>query len=69
VGLGIDDPVWDLSSFSKNRNRLLAGDIAGKFLAAVLSRTRVRWLLSSEHFSVDDTLSGGSGLNEEFQAK
>src|SRR6516225_3276033 len=56
VGLGVDDPVWDHSSFSKNRDRLLAGDIAGKFLAAVLSRPRVRRLLSSEHFSVDGTL-------------
>ena len=48
VGLGVDDPVWDHSSFSKNRDRLLAGDIAAKFLAAVLSRPRVRRLLSSE---------------------
>ncbi len=56
VGLGVHDPVWDHSSFSKNRDRLLAGDIAAKFLAAVLSRARVRRLLSSEHFSVDGTL-------------
>ena len=56
VGLGVDDPVWDHSSFSKNRDRLLAGDIAAKFLAAVLSRPGVRRLLSSEHFSVDGTL-------------
>src|SRR5215472_8109599 len=49
VGLGIDDPVWDHSSFSKNRDRLLAGDIAAKFLATVLSRPGVRRLLSSEH--------------------
>jgi len=53
VGVGVDDPVWDHSTFSKNRERLLAGDIAAKFLAAVLSRPRVRRLLSSEHFSVD----------------
>ncbi len=52
VGLGIDDAVWDHSTFSKNRDRLLAGDIAAKFLAAVL----VKRLLSSEHFSVDGTL-------------
>jgi transposase len=56
VGLGIDDAVWDHSTFSKNRDRLLAGDIAAKFLAAVLSQPRVRRLLSSEHFSVDGTL-------------
>jgi transposase len=56
VGLGVDDAVWDHSSFSKNRDRLLAGDIAAKFLAAVLGQPRVKRLLSSEHFSVDGTL-------------
>ena len=56
VGLGIDDPVSDHSSFSKNRDRLLEGEIAAKFLAAVLSQPRVKRLLSSEHFSVDGTL-------------
>jgi len=56
VGVGVDDPVWDHSSFSKNRDRLLEGEIAAKFLAAVLSQPRVRRLLSSEHFSVDGTL-------------
>ena len=56
VGLGVDEPVWDHSSFSKNRDRLLAGDIAAKFLAAVLAQPRVKRLLSSEHFSVDGTL-------------
>jgi transposase len=56
VGIGIDDPVWDHSSFSKNRDRLLEGEIAAKFVAAVLSQPRVKRLLSSEHFSVDGTL-------------
>jgi len=56
VGIGIDDPVWDHSSFTKNRDRLLEGEIAAKFLVAVLSQPRVRRLLSSEHFSVDGTL-------------
>src|SRR5499427_2686837 len=56
VGLGIDDPVWDHSSFSTNRDRLLDGEIAAKFLAAVLSQPRVKRLLSSQHFSVDGTL-------------
>lgn len=55
VGLGIDDAVWDHSSFSKNRDRLLEGDIAAKFLAAVLAQPRVKKLLSTEHFSVDGT--------------
>jgi IS5 family transposase len=56
VGLGIDDAVWDHSSFTKNRGRLLEGEIAAKFLSAVLSQPRVGRLLSSEHFSVDGTL-------------
>ena len=56
VGLGVDDPAWDQSSFSKNRDRLLAGAIAAKFLAAVLAQPRVKRLLSSDHFSVDGTL-------------
>ncbi len=56
VGLGIDDPAWDHSTFSKNRDRLLDGDIAAKFLAAVLAQPRVKRLLSGDHFSVDGTL-------------
>jgi len=56
VGVGVDDPAWDHSVFSKNRDRLLAGDIAAKFLAAVLAQPRVKRLLSSDHFSVDGTL-------------
>ncbi len=56
VGLGVDDPVWDHSVFSKNRDRLLDGKIAAKFLAAVLAQPTVKRLLSSEHFSVDGTL-------------
>jgi transposase len=56
VGLGIDDPAWDHSTFSKNRDRLLEGDIAAKLLSAVLAQPRVKRLLSTEHFSVDGTL-------------
>src|ERR1700742_562041 len=56
VGLGVDDPVWDHSVFSKNRDRLLDGDIAHQFLAAVLGQPKVKRLLSTEHFSVDGTL-------------
>lgn len=56
VGLGVDDPAWDHSSFTKNRDRLLAGEIAGKFLRAVLAQPRVKRLISSDHFSVDGTL-------------
>jgi len=56
VGIGVDDAAWDHSVFSKNRDRLLAGDIAAKFLAAVLAQPRVKKLLSTDHFSVDGTL-------------
>jgi transposase len=56
VGIGVDDAAWDHSTFSKNRDRLLAGDIAAKFLAAVLAQPRVKRLLSTDHFSVDGTL-------------
>jgi transposase len=56
VGLGVDDPVWDHSTFSKNRDRLLEGEIAAKFLAAILAQPNVKRLLSSDHFSVDGTL-------------
>jgi len=56
VGLGVDDPVWDHSTFSKNRDRLLEGEIAAKFLSAVLAQPTVKRLLSSDHFSVDGTL-------------
>ena len=56
VGLGIDDAAWDHSVFSKNRDRLLDGDIAAKFLSAVLAQPRVKRLLSTDHFSVDGTL-------------
>src|ERR1700709_2844516 len=44
VGLGVDDPAWDHSTFSKNRDRLLEGDVAAKFLVAVLSQPRVKKL-------------------------
>src|ERR1700738_761789 len=56
VGLSIDDPVWDATVFCKNRDRLLNGDIARKFMTSVLNLPQVRKLLSSEHFSVDGTL-------------
>jgi transposase len=56
VGLGVDDTVWDHSTFSKNRDRLLEAEIAAKFLNAVLAQPKVKRLLSSDHFSVDGTL-------------
>jgi transposase len=56
VGLGVDGSIWDASSFSKNRERLLAGDAAAAFLAAIVAHPKVRRLVSTDHFSVDGTL-------------
>ena len=56
VGIGIDAAAWDHSVFSKNRDRLLEGDIAAKFLSAILIQPKIKRLLSSDHFSVDGTL-------------
>jgi transposase len=56
VGLNLDDPVWDATTFSKNRERLLAGDIAQGFFEQVLAQAYARDLVSTEHFSVDGTL-------------
>jgi IS5 family transposase len=69
VGLGIEDAVWDHSVFSKNRDRLLEGDIAAKFLTAVLAQPRVKKLLSSEHFSVDGTLIEAWASMKSFRPK
>src|SRR5215212_8398447 len=56
VGLGMDDPVWDATTFTKNRDRLLAGDIAEAFFQEVVGAARAAGLLSDEHFTVDGTL-------------
>lgn len=69
VGLGVDDPAWDHSVFSKNRDRLLDGAIAAKFLAALLAQPRVKKLLSSEHFSVDGTLIEAWASMKSFKPK
>lgn len=69
VGLGVDDPVWDATTFTKNRDRLLAGDIAVKFLATVLAQPKVKRLLSSEHFSVDGTLLEAWASTKSFRPK
>jgi transposase len=69
VGLGVDDPVWDVTVFTKNRDRLLEGEIAAKFLRAVLGQPRVRALLSDEHFSVDGTLIQAWASMKSFRPK
>jgi transposase len=52
VGMALDAVVWDVTVFTKNRERLIGGDIAAKFMAAVLNQQRVKALLSDDHFSV-----------------
>jgi transposase len=69
VGIGVDEPAWDHSVFSKNRDRLLDGEIAAKFLAAVLAQPRVKKLLSTEHFSVDGTLIEAWASMKSFKPK
>ena len=69
VGLGVDDAAWDQTTFGKNRDRLLGGDIAHKFLAAVLAHPKVKRLLSSEHFSVDGTLIEAWASMKSFRPK
>ena len=69
VGLGIDGAAWDHSTFSKNRDRLLEGEIAAKFLAAVLAQPKVKRLLSSDHFSVDGTLIEAWASMKSFKPK
>lgn len=69
VGLGVDDVAWDHSSFTKNRNRLLEGEIAAKFLQAVLAQPRVKRLLSCDHFSVDGTLLDAWASLKSFRRK
>lgn len=56
VGLSMDDRVWDASTFSKNRERLMQADVARSFMGRLLNLPKVKGLLSSEHFSVDGTL-------------
>jgi len=69
VGLSIDDPVWDVTVFTKNRNRLLKGEVAEAFFAAVLAQARQRDLLSDEHFTVDGTLIEAWAGHKSFKRK
>ena len=69
VGIGVDDAAWDHSVFSKNRERLLEGDIAAKLLSAVLAQPRVKRLLSTDHFSVDGTLIEAWASMKSFKPK
>jgi transposase len=67
VGLGVDDPIWDVTVFTKNRERLLTGDVADGFFTAVLAQAKAADLLSAEHFTVDGTLVRAWAGQKSFQ--
>src|SRR4029453_13255595 len=69
VGLAMDAPTWDVTVFTKNRERLLEGDIARGFLRAILLDLAVKRLLSAEHFSVDGTLIEAWASMKSFRPK
>src|SRR6266513_4027687 len=69
VGLSPDDPVWDPSVFTKNRDRLQTGEVFAKFMSKLLNHPRVKPLLSDEHFSVDGTLIEAWASQKSFQPK
>ena len=69
VGLSMDDPVWDPTVFTKNRERLLRGDIARGFFERVLAQAQAQPLLSTEHFTVDGTLIEAWASLKSFKAQ
>jgi transposase len=69
VGLSMDDPVWDATSFTKNRDRLLEGDIADAFFAEILAAITAEGLMSDEHFTVDGTLLEAWASHKSFRPK
>ena len=69
VGLSPDDPVWNPTSFTKNRDRLLDGEVFPKFMSKLLNHPEVKPLLSDEHFSVDGTLIEAWASQKSFRPK
>jgi len=69
VGLEMDDPVWDVTVFTKNRERLIAGAVSQQLLEAVLAEAREHDLLSEEHFTVDGTLIQAWAAARSFKEK
>jgi len=69
VGLGIDDRVWVPTTFSKNRDRLLEGQVAKAFLAAVVAEAKRRGVVSDDHFTVDGTLMEAWASQKSFRPK
>src|SRR6266852_1932232 len=69
VGMNLDEEVWDATTFTKNRDRLLEADVAKEFLAQVVERARSQGLTSDEHFTVDGTLLEAWAGAKSFQRK
>ena len=69
VGMNLDEPVWDVTVFTKNRNRLLEGDVAREFLGEVVKQAQAKGLTSDEHFTVDGTLIEAWASLKSFQRK
>ena len=69
VGMNLDEPVWDVTVFTKNRDRLLEGDVAREFLCEVVERARKKNLTSDEHSTLDGTLIEASASLKSFQRK
>src|SRR5499427_5755541 len=69
VGMNLDEPVWDVTVFTKNRNRLLEGDVAREFLCEVVRQAQEKNLTSDEHFTVDETLIEAWASLKSFQCK
>lgn len=69
VGLNLDDDIWDHSTFTKNRDRLLEGEIAEHFFEEVLAMAKKQGLVSQEHFTVDGTIIEGWASHKSFQRK
>ena len=69
VGLNLDEEVWDATTFTKNRERLLEADVAKQFLAAVVEMARAKGFVSDEHFTVDGTLLEAWASAKSFQPK
>ena len=69
AGIGDPDPVWDAMTFTKSRDRLLAGQVASRLLATVLTQPKVRALLSTERFSVNGTLLEAWASTKSFRPK
>src|SRR5437764_12335753 len=69
VGMNLDEPVWDVTVFTKNRDRLLDGDVAREFLCEVVNQAQEKNLTSDEHFTVDGTLIEAWASLKSFQRK